>query len=45
MAKQENVMRNVKVGDIAIVVNGGYKRERDGMFVNPLCQTPYGVVF
>ena len=26
-------MRNVKVGDIAIVVNGGYKREREGMVV------------
>ena len=35
-AKQENVMRNVKVGDIAIVVNGGYKREREGMVVKVL---------
>jgi hypothetical protein len=26
-------MRNVKVGDIAIVVDGGYKRERQGMVV------------
>jgi hypothetical protein len=33
MAKQESVMRNVKVGDIAIVVDGGYKRERQGMVV------------
>ena len=29
-------MRNVKVGDIAIVVNGGYKREREGMVVKVL---------
>ena len=36
MAKQENAMRNVKVGDIAIVVNGGYKREREGMVVKVL---------
>ena len=33
MAKQENVMRNVKVGDIAIVLRGGCKREREGMVV------------
>ena len=26
-------MRNVKVGDIAIVIDGGYKRERQGMVV------------
>ncbi len=26
-------MRNVKVGDIAIVVDGGYKRERQGIVV------------
>ena len=29
-------MRNVKVGDIAIVVNGGYKKEREGMVVKVL---------
>ena len=26
-------MRNVKVGDVAIVIDGGYKRERQGMVV------------